>query len=147
MSENWINYGIDSESISAERLDGEVMLINFDSGTYFTARGPAADLIYLISKRVKHDSWVTILSQYWKLEDSNNLKLTIDAFLKQLLDHNLIFEIETYDLDLCDLPQDNDRNMEPVFALEVFEDMKELLMIDPIHDTSTQGWPKTSKED
>ena len=41
---------INRSGISLERLDGEVVIISFETGKYFNSNGSAADLLFLIEQ-------------------------------------------------------------------------------------------------
>lgn len=122
------------------------MIINFDSGTYFTLDGTGADVLHLIIKRVNRDSWNEILHQYWGINPEVSIDEEVKKLIEELLFYKLIYEIDSYDLDYCELPSDIGRDQYQFSALQIYQDMKELLIVDPIHDTSTQGWPHTSTD-
>jgi hypothetical protein len=138
---NQINYAINYEVASAERMSGEYMLINFDTGTYFSATDLGADIITLIDERVDRNSWEMILLKSWNLESSVGLDAQVNDFLESLIRHNLIYKIDIFDNADSKLPEDLDRQNFAFSPLKVYEDMSDLLMVDPIHDTSLKGWP------
>lgn len=139
---NQINYTINYEVASAERMSGEYMLINFDTGTYFSATDIGADVITLIAEKVDRNSWERILLKSWNLESSVGLDAQVNDFLESLIRHNLIYKIDNFDCVDCELPEDLDRQNFAFSPLKVYEDMSDLLMVDPIHDTSLKGWPE-----
>jgi len=71
------------------------------------------------------------------------MKLTdeINRFLKVLKDYKLIYEIDNFKVVEIRLPSDLDRTVYKFSPLSTYEDMSDLLMVDPIHDTSLKGWP------
>ncbi len=138
---NQINFSINYEVASAERMNGEYMLINFDTGTYFSVADFGADVITLISERVDRNSWETILLNSWNFESMERLQVQVSDFLESLMQHNLIYKIDTFDSADCKLPDDLDRQNFSFSPLKIYEDMSDLLMVDPIHDTTLKGWP------
>ena len=138
---NQVNYAINYEVVSAERMSGEYMLINFDSGTYFSASDFGADIITLISEKVDRNSWEMILLNSWNIKSSTDLDAQVNDFLAALIRHDLIYKIDIFDSTECELPEDIDRQNFSFPPLKVYEDMSDLLMVDPIHDTSLKGWP------
>lgn len=141
IEKNFINYAINFDIASAERMNGEYMLINFESGNYFSVCDVGADIVSLISARVDRGSWENILSREWKIEPSMKLTDEINRFLKVLKDYKLIYEIDNFKVVEIRLPSDLDRTVYKFSPLSTYEDMSDLLMVDPIHDTSLKGWP------
>lgn len=147
MNSNRINYAINYEVASAERMNGEFMLINFDTGKYFSIANFGADIITLVSERVDRNSWETILRNDWNLDSTFILNNQIEALLDLLIQHNLIYKIDVFDSSSCTLPSDTDRKNFLFSPLIIHEDMSALLMVDPIHDTSLKGWPNIENKD
>ncbi len=136
-----IHYAVNIEMVSSERLDGETMIINFNTGAYFLTKEVGSDIVFLIGKCVDRRCWVEILATYWEIPSIEECEKEIDEFIVSLLERELILEIDSYETTACELPKDINRSNWSKPSLTVFEDMKELLMIDPIHDTSLEGWP------
>jgi len=135
---------LNSSSISCERLDGEMVIISFETGKYFNSNGAAADILYLIENSVDHSLWGQILStQFSDFEESSS---GIAEFLGLLLEEKIVLESPGVVVKTIDLPTDYQRGAWQKPALLVFDDLADLLLIDPIHDTSLEGWP-TVKND
>jgi len=135
---------LNSSGISCERLDGEMVIISFETGKYFNSNGAAADILYLIENSVDHSLWGQILStQFSDFEESSS---GIAEFLGLLLEEKIVLESPGVVVKTIDLPTDYQRGAWQKPALLVFDDLADLLLIDPIHDTSLEGWP-TVKND
>jgi hypothetical protein len=139
-----LNFKINSGGISFERLDGEVVIISFETGKYFNSNNSAADIFYLIKKGVPQNSWSKILSTSFTGFDEQNSG--ISDFLDMALEEKLLLVADEVEIKQIDLPSDYVRKEWIKPALLVFDDLADLLLIDPIHDTSTSGWPTQKNE-
>ena len=137
------NYGIDYDLVSIERLDGETIVIDFQNGIYFNVKESASDILFLISKKADRHSWNKILSSTFNHLVSEE---EINGFIQVLLENGIVYEIENYETEEVDLPNDYVRVSWTKPTLFRFDDMQELLMIDPIHDASVDGWPYKAAE-
>ena len=137
---------INESDISSERLNGECIIISFSNGSYYSAVGTAADLLYLISKQIHPEMWSEILAKAFLGFRENSVD--ISAFVEKGLSEGIL-EVTNEDSlirKVIELPNDFLRNkwFEP--KLEKYEDFQDLLMVDPIHDTTEEGWPKLNNE-
>lgn len=135
---------IREEALSMERLDGEIILINFDSGQYFSLTSVSADILWLIRQGVPRDQWLGILERAFPgVPASSEVDPTIDAFLAELKDAGIIDDgaVETGESSES-LPDDYVRTAWLAPALEANHDLVDLLLIDPIHDVGDDGWPQ-----
>ena len=141
---NHLNLEINSGGISFERLDGEVVIISFETGKYFNSNNSAADIFHLIENGVPQISWSGIFSSYFT--GFNDTDSGIEEFLSMAIEEKLLLITDTSQPNHIDLPNDYLRKEWIKPALVVFDDLADLLLIDPIHDTSTSGWPTQKNE-
>lgn len=110
----------------------EVVILDLDSGCYFSARGSSCQVWQWIVDGLSLGQMQAMVRN----EDRESLT----NFVAQLVAENLILEgpvaahRETPSalIALVDL------------KLEKSNDMQELLMLDPIHDVDETGWPKAA---
>ena len=139
-------------SISMERLDGETILINFDSGEYFSFQGSSADLLWLISAGVNRESWLACIASAFPdvTPPDPTIEEQINEFLADLVAAGIIVEVggEIQVDAVADpvLPDDYVRDAWMPPSVHANDDLADLLVIDPIHDTSEDGWPETRSE-
>ena len=130
---------ITPSGISCERLDGEMVIISFETGKYFNANSTAADILFLIENRINQSLWKDILLSHFN--DFNIEESNIHEFLTKLILEKIVQETGESVFENVSLPEDYQREEWKVPTLLVFEDLADLLVIDPIHDTSLDGWP------
>ena len=130
---------VNSSGISCERLDGEMVIISFQSGKYFNANGPAADVLFLLENRIDQSLWNEILTT--QFNDFEASASNIPEFLLKLISEKIVEETSESTFETIALPGDYQRTKWIAPTLLVFDDLADLLLIDPIHDTSLDGWP------
>lgn len=140
-------WSVRRESVSMERLDGETMLINFESGEYFSFREEAADVMWLIDAGVDRSLWASVLeSAYPGLVVDGEVEAGIDAFVADLVSRGIVSVVEGSGGPKVDLPDDYHRNAWRSPRVVAHDDLADLLVIDPIHDVSDDGWPELRRE-
>lgn len=130
-----------SENLTHERLDGEVIVIDLQTGLYYSMTGSAADLWSLASGGVPVDAWVSAL----EVEFTSPVpSADIDTFIQSLVDNRLVQICDEADTRMQTppvLPADYNRGPWTPPVIELFEDLQDLILVDPIHDVSQEGWP------
>jgi hypothetical protein len=138
-------YSVNNEEISLERLNGETIILNFKTGAYYSTLGAGSDLFWLISNKVPSSEWVQILETYWSFapDESNG----IEEFINEAISEGLILESNEGDIKSILLPNDFKRINWSTPKLLKFNDIQHLLLVDPIHDSSLQGWPNLEENE
>ena len=136
---------INSPFIVSERLDGEVIAISNQSGKYYSLGFTASDIWYLIQNSVSRSLWLNILEHKYQ-EIPDQAAGEIENFLEVMLKENVIRASESASLESILLPEDLARGKWSAPELLVFEDLQDLLLVDPIHDTGEEGWPFASSD-
>lgn len=145
MSESSLgSFRVRREDISAERLDGDVIAVNLSSGAYFSLSGSAADVWTLASSGAPNEVWLRVLDDAF---GESVPKDHVEALLRSCVEHGLMEEVGAFGTETPELPDDYSRAgwIEP--TLEVFTDLQDLILVDPIHDASDLGWPRVSTMD
>ena len=128
------------EDVSHERLDGEVIAVNLKSGHYYSMSGSAADVWSLVSASVPKKMWVQIVGAAFGVSVAEQ---DFDGMIQSCLDAGLIAQANTAQQGEFHLPSDYKRTVWVAPRLEEFDDMRDLILVDPIHDTTQLGWPHT----
>ena len=133
------NYVLNSSEISLERLNGEVVIISFNSGNYYSCVGSAADILSLVSKEVDRTLWKDIICSKYKINDLPVVE--VELFIEECLKENIVLLVNSKLEGMSDLPDDFTRN-----GLKIYKDFQDLLLVDPIHDSSLTGWPELKND-
>jgi hypothetical protein len=123
-----------------DTIDDEVLVIRNDTGAYYSMIGPAADVWTAIRAGLDDAAIVGLLSSRYDAA-GDELTAALHAFLAELTDALLIRE-GTARADEVEIPSPLDPRQPFVMpTLEVYTDMADLLLFDPIHEVTPDGWP------
>jgi hypothetical protein len=142
-----VEFRLRQSDLSIERLDGEIIAIDFLSGKYGSFIGPSADLLWLVQLGVPRQKWVKLLEDsFVSLPATEELEREVESFLQSMTELGIIEPAGQLDGIVESLPADYVRGIwtTPVYAIE--DDLVDLLIIDPIHDTSDDGWPQAAPQ-
>lgn len=133
-------------SVAHERVDGEVIAISMIRGHYFSMSGPAADVWTLVSQELSLEQVLSALDNAYSGPVAHD---EVTAFVAVLVEAELLEALPSGQAqDSFDaLPDDFDRGLWATPSLEKFEDLEDLILLDPIHDTNRLGWPHVSDAD
>lgn len=141
-------YELKRRDVTHERLDGEVIAVNLLTGRYYSMSGTAADLFTAISSTGTQQAALSLLEQAYDLPPEATEQ--VQAFLDRCLEAEL-FEIKAETAapaaePLITLPDDHQRGTWQPPQLEEYEDLQDLILVDPVHDTSALGWPHVEED-
>ncbi len=139
-----IRYEVNAPDVISEVLDGETIVLNFDTGRYYSLNPAATEVWRAI---VSRSNATTTASP--DVDAANPARLA--SFLQDLADEGLIRPCVAGDVDPglavspspaaepCAFDSDQPR-------FERYDDLENLLLLDPIHDVSGAGWPHESDD-
>lgn len=127
-------------AVKSEILDGELVLIDFDSGAYYSGNHVAGAVWQLLQVGTPSEAVGPRIAEHFadpRAEDD------VARLLAFLVETKLVVSAEAPPETLpFELPPAQSYE-DP--ALERFEDMAELLILDPIHEVEEEGWPHRPK--
>ena len=124
------------KGVHSQDFGDEVVVVNLYTGKYFSFRQGAAQVWLLFQKQEVWDLG-HLFSCFGKTEEDTELTQFLDMLFEEGLVEKEVMPIEGND----PLPLDFDPVLQPLLV-EVYDDMKELLLLDPIHDVDAKvGWP------
>jgi hypothetical protein len=128
------------DSLEWERVNGEVIVISFSSGKYFSLSGPAADVWHLLLRGINPAGLLEVLSESWLKSDLASDEIM--PFVEDCLKEGLVAETGTEEvMTITELPNDLNRSNWTTPFLMTFGNLKDLIMVDPVHDSSLINWP------
>ena len=145
MAEN-LRYNIFDNNIISDVFGEEVVLVNLQSGVYYSLKYSAAQIWIRLINQYSPTEIFTDLIQIYQV-DENDLMSDINLFFTQLLEDKIIkiaSETEKKSIEF------NSKGIlvnytSPV--VEAFSDMQEILLLDPVHDVDKAGWPISKNSD
>ena len=137
---NTETYRVEGEHIVSEEIDGETLVINYDTGTYYSFIGPSSFAWKLIGEGNAVSSVIDALRHAYVAE-AGAIEESMFDFVRQLKAAGLIAPDEAAAATapvVGPLP-----GKAPFAPLEfkTFTDLQDLLVLDPIHDVDQTGWP------
>lgn len=133
-----MRYKIKSTAVIHELLNDEVILANLDTGVYYSIRGTGVPIWQLLISGKSLDFIAAQFQEKYNTESAAQLR----SFVDQLVQEELL-TIGTDDRQIETAPLQEFRwpSQFSTPFLEKYEEMKSLLMLDPIHEVDEQGWP------
>ncbi|PKN53583.1 MAG: hypothetical protein CVU55_00215 [Deltaproteobacteria bacterium HGW-Deltaproteobacteria-13] len=134
-------YKINESKAISETIDGETIIINLETGYYYSVNQTATIIWNEIQKNSSVKNISQHFSNHYEVDSETAIKCiteTIGVFLKD----NLILEL---DLNVSpDFKEQRSSISKKKFIIprvERYDDMAGALMSDPVHDVNEDGWP------
>ncbi len=133
-------YRLNSPQVVSETLDGETIVVNLDTGTYYSIKG---DGILLWNAFIDGASLGEIVAAVAEQSGASmeRAEPSLEAFSAKLVSEGLIVlrETEAPPAGAIDLSGGGPGLLEP--SVESYSDMQDLILLDPVHEVDEQGWP------
>jgi hypothetical protein len=143
-------YQINTPNVVSEIIDGEAVIMNLKSGNYYSTEGVGSVLWHGIELGRTYPQLLDLVKTAFPTVPEN-LAAVIDPFIDELMTHELIREIPAESAgalsDELELARVNRSGEFRAPVLNVYADMKDLLLLDPIHDVDEVGWPTPKSAD
>jgi coenzyme PQQ synthesis protein D (PqqD) len=145
-------FRVNTPTVTHETIDGEAVIINLDSGNYYSLMDVGSFIWSLVEKGASASELQKLVLQSYQ-GDATQIDQGVQELLTQLQEENLIVPVDGEGaIDLAQLnqaPPSNNGHEKPSFnppTLHKYSDMQELLLLDPIHDVDEAGWPKPNPD-
>ncbi len=127
-------------NVAHEMIEGEVLAINNATGSYYSMRDTSALVWMAVAKGSSLAIIVKALAAAFP--DVTSIAADVQAFVARLNDEALI------------VPADDGEDVGAVAVgaayatpiIEIFTDMQDLLLFDPIHEVEPTGWPHVDRD-
>lgn len=125
-----------------ETVDGEVIVIDLATGAYYSLPGSASEIWQSIIAGGSREDITARVSERHS-EESASIQATLDGFLDRLLDEGLIVTGSAAPDSVAPTGASDERPATPWSkpVVEKYTDMADLILLDPVHDVSSLGWP------
>jgi hypothetical protein len=135
-----LRFSIFDNNIISDVFGEEVVLVNLETGVYYSLRASATQVWIRLQNNYSVDEVVAELSSIYE-SDRSILTHDIISFIQQLVEKNLIKESSL--IEKINIPTNQNSAKLAYLApvLEIFSDMQEILLLDPVHDVDKAGWP------
>ena len=131
---------INAPGVIHESIDGEVVIVNVDKGLYFSSDGLGAKLWSMIAEAESVDSLIKWTGDNYATP-ADVVSADIRSFVSQLEENELVVPVnEAPETEAPALPSPAPATYSKP-ELNIYSDMEELLLLDPVHDAGEEGWP------
>lgn len=132
-------------AVVSETVDDETIVIHLETGCYYSLTGTAAECWALVRQGGPDGAAVAELASRYSATTAE-ITAAWDSFVGSLLQENLIRQEpadgRTSGQSLTHPAPHAEKKAFLAPQINKYEDMKELLLLDPIHDVSVGGWPQ-----
>jgi len=132
---------INTAHVSSEIFGDEAVVVNFMTGKYFGMTGSAPVIWKLFETPVSGDDVMNVFNGLNGISDE--IIGQVKTFIDILLQENLVIDAGVTNPDNTQsttVKIDTDKWQAPI--LEIYDDLQELIVLDPIHDADPErGWP------
>jgi len=137
-------FEVDPVRIVHETIEGETILIDLETGIYYSLRGSGAEIWNLLIAGITEAEVVAEMQRRYGSE-VEAVAATTEQLIEDLLAENLLELAEpgTEPVSAPPRPESANGLFEPP-TLERYTDMEYFLLLDPIHEVHAGGWPQAA---
>jgi len=131
----------DASTFDMEDFQSEIVLVNIESGIYYNMSGLAADLLRNLQEPVDESmitNWIQSLNDKSSEEGLQ--------YLEWLLSEQIVVKSPGQPDAADETSNLNIKLSSDLWIYHRFDDMADLIRLDPIHDVSHKGWPHKRNE-
>jgi hypothetical protein len=142
-----LQYRVNSPHVISETVGGETIIVNLARGHYFSLQGTAVEVWQGLERGETAETIVLELEQRYEAADSE-----IDGAVRKLLDDFVAAELVvaegngTGTVARASSPDVGDRVPFVSPSFTTFTDMQDIILLDPVHEVDTRGWPHASAD-
>jgi hypothetical protein len=136
-----MRFRVDNPTVVSETIDGETIVIDLGTGTYYSLRDSASVIWDELARGATVDEVADVLETVYEGTRGEFLDAT-ETFVEALQQERLLVPAGALDGETSSAV----RPVTPRTAftppeLQKYSDMQDIILLDPVHDVSAQGWP------
>ncbi len=140
---------VNGPQVIHESIDGEVIVINLGTGSYYSLKGSGAEVWDVLDRAGVATEEILVNALAARFDCSRpEIAAGVGSLLNELRGEGLIVEAETTaaPVSLVEEAVGTKAAFEPP-RLEKFTDMQDLVLLDPVHEVDATGWPQRRPDD
>ena len=141
------SFRVNTPDVTHELVDGEVIVVHVNTGAYYSLNGSAATIWGWLDRGAGIDDMANRIAG---VNDAERESILADLrrFTEDLQAEGLISTVEPANSMGVALDADATDGVLPFSTpkFEKYNDMEELLLVDPIHEVTPHGWPEKSPD-
>jgi hypothetical protein len=129
-----------------ETIDGETIIIDLATGTYFSLLGAAPTIWNALAEGASTDEIVAQLGSVYE-PNGTDLSAAVEEFLRTLEGEQLIAPGGEPAAPPSEpvAPAAGERMPFQAPKLEKYTDMQDIILLDPVHEVDSRGWPHAAE--
>jgi hypothetical protein len=134
---------VNSPNVIHETIDGEVIVIDLKTGTYYSLRNTGAAIWQAIDGGAGEEEIVAHVGLRYDASD-DEIREAVRRLLAELEREGLVRTEHGEVEQATELPRADDSGVRVPFeapSLEKHTDMQDLILLDPVHEVGAEGWP------
>jgi hypothetical protein len=134
-------YELNAPSVIGETVDGEVMVMNLRDGIYYSVAGAAAVIWPALTAGADLDAIAAAAESATRVP-RDRISADLDAFVARLCGEGVLRPAASDAPAAAEALRFAGIGDYQGFAFERFDDMRAMLILDPVHEVGEFGWPQ-----
>jgi hypothetical protein len=137
-----LRYRLSNPQIIHETIDGETIVIDLATGTYYSLRGSGGEIWeHLIAGTDTTEMASRLCARYSSVD--GEIGRAVETLVAQLTEAALIVPAGDADAGHEEAVEGTGQAGGPFVApvFEQFTDMQDIILLDPVHEVGSRGWP------
>ncbi len=127
---------VDISNFDIEDFEDEIVLVNFQTGIYYSIKENGLPLFRLLIEGIAPSSITNFITQTY----GEKVGEQFQSFVSLLIVEGILVQTETTSNTTIEIAGIN-LNLDANFVFEKFDDISGLIKLDPIHEVTMNGWP------
>jgi hypothetical protein len=143
------SYTVSKPEIIREQFDEEVVIVDLDTGSYYSLSGAGGEVWSAIESGTSTAGIVQQLGASYDAEVAE-IEASLGRLLEELQAEGLITPLTAQskaEVEAKSVSEAVSKQEWQAPLLQKFTDMQALLLLDPIHEVDSAGWPLTKPEE
>ena len=132
-------FSVDVPNVVSNNFDGEIIIADYDNGAYYSLVETAAEIWLGLQAGQSLEEIGDAFAALYPSE-GDEVSRQVNKFVDELVGHWIIKELKAPPEKAEWSPERHPSFMLPL--VERHDDLKELLVLDPVHDAAETGWPE-----
>jgi hypothetical protein len=135
-------FEVNEPAVISETIDGETIIINLESGSYYSLKHAGAAIWAAIQQSASLGAIAAMVRSRYDV-DGHDVEHEISTLARRLVEENLArLTLGDVSPPAACVPLPEER-LAPFLApvLDKFTDLEAMLLLDPVHDMDEKGWP------
>ena len=142
------HFRVNSPNVIHEIIDGEAVLVNLETGSYYSIDSVGATIWDYVGKGLSSNQIIEAVATQYEGEEAD-IAAGIQRLFDDLQAERLIIADEAasdngHTFTMSETADEQSKLPFEAPVLHKYTDMEDLLLLDPIHDVDESGWPNTN---